>query len=557
MTRAELLYTIPYLMSLILSAGIFIYAWQHRRVRGAAAFAWYVGGQTLYIAGFILEMINPTIGAKIFWDKFQWLAETMVVIIAFMLFAVDFTEYRFHYPKLAWSAILVLPLAFTILLALDPLLHLIYINPRLDPPRPFPELFYDFGPVVYIYALYIYAIPFCGIGLLVSRMLKAHSLYRWQLAGIALGFTIPVLASIPSLFGIEFFGQRDIGPIGFGIGNLVVALSLFRFRLFDVVPIARDSVVDNLADPVIVLDMKNRVVDLNAAASARIGVGPAGVIGEPAEVVFSAWPDLISRFRDTREAQTEIVLETSGKKQYFDFRISTLADKVGRSVGRVLVIQDVTKHTELEQSLQTLNMELEQRVLERTAELAQAYDTTLQGWAKALELRDKETEGHSRRVTEMTMLLARALNIPENELVDIRRGALLHDIGKMAIPDEILRKDGGLTDAERAIVAQHPAIAYELLAPIPFLKKALEIPYCHHEHFDGSGYPRGLKGDQIPLSARIFVIADVWDALLSDRPYRKAWSRERTIEYMRAEAGAYFDPDVLQVFIGLLERGEI
>ena len=192
-----------------------------------------------------------------------------------------------------------------------------------------------------------------------------------------------------------------------------------------------------------------------------------------------------------------------------------------------------------------------------TTKLEQAYDTTLEGWAKALELRDKETEGHSRRVTELTMMIARALDLPHDELVNIRRGALLHDIGKMAIPDEILRKEGSLTDAEKEIVARHPLIAYELLSPIPYLEHALEIPYCHHEHFDGSGYPRGLKGSQIPLSARVFVIADVWDALLSDRPYRKAWSRKKTIQYMKSQAGAYFDPEILQLFFKLLELGQI
>ncbi len=194
---------------------------------------------------------------------------------------------------------------------------------------------------------------------------------------------------------------------------------------------------------------------------------------------------------------------------------------------------------------------------ERTAELAEAYDTTLQGWARALEFRDKEIAGHSPRVTELTLLLARALGLPEDELVHIRRGALLHDIGKMAIPDEILRKGSDLTEAERAVVLQHPSISYELLAPIPYLQKALEIPYCHHERWDGQGYPRGLKGEQIPLSARIFIVADVWDSLRSDHLYRKAWSIDKTLDYMRAQAGLIFDPAVLQVFLDMQAQGQI
>jgi len=189
--------------------------------------------------------------------------------------------------------------------------------------------------------------------------------------------------------------------------------------------------------------------------------------------------------------------------------------------------------------------------------LLKAYDTTLEGWAKALELRDKETEDHSRRVTELTVILAQAMGIEGDELIHIRRGAILHDIGKMAIPDEILRKRGTLTDAERKVVEQHPIRSYELLSSIAFLEKAIEIPYCHHEHWDGSGYPRGLKGEEIPLAARIFTVVDVWDALLSDRPYSKAWTREKAIQYLKDESGKIFDPECDSVFLELVEQGKI
>jgi HD-GYP domain-containing protein (c-di-GMP phosphodiesterase class II) len=144
-----------------------------------------------------------------------------------------------------------------------------------------------------------------------------------------------------------------------------------------------------------------------------------------------------------------------------------------------------------------------------------------------------------------------------DELSDIRRGAILHDIGKMAIPDEILRKRGPLTDSERKVVEQHPIFGNELLSPISFLEKALEIPYCHHEHWDGSGYPRGLKGEEIPLAARIFSVIDVWDALLSDRPYSKAWTKERTEQHLREEAGKQLDPNVVAVFLALVDQGKI
>ncbi len=187
-------------------------------------------------------------------------------------------------------------------------------------------------------------------------------------------------------------------------------------------------------------------------------------------------------------------------------------------------------------------------------ELNHAYNATLEGWSRALDLRDQETEGHSQRVTELTLRLARAMSVEERELIHIHRGALLHDIGKLGISDAILLKPGPLTEEERVLIQRHPMIAFELLSPIAYLQPALAIPYCHHEKWDGSGYLRGLKGEQIPLAARIFAVVDVWDALLSDRPYRPGWSKEKARAYIRDGAGSHFDPEVVEVFLSLLNE---
>ena len=185
-------------------------------------------------------------------------------------------------------------------------------------------------------------------------------------------------------------------------------------------------------------------------------------------------------------------------------------------------------------------------------ELLQAYDTTIEGWSHALDLRDKETEGHTLRVTEMTMKLASAAGISEEELVHVRRGALLHDIGKMAVPDHILLKPDKLTDEEWIAMRKHPTFAYELLSPIDYLRPALDIPYCHHEKWDGTGYPRGLKGKQIPLTARLFAVVDVWDALRSDRPYRKAWGVEKVRKHIKSLTGTHFDPMAVELFLKMI-----
>jgi HD-GYP domain-containing protein (c-di-GMP phosphodiesterase class II) len=202
------------------------------------------------------------------------------------------------------------------------------------------------------------------------------------------------------------------------------------------------------------------------------------------------------------------------------------------------------------------NSQLFDNLQRSNQELTQAYDTTLEGWARALELRDRETEGHTRRVTLRTTQLARRMGIGEDELVNVYRGVLLHDIGKMGVPDQILRKTGPLTDSEWIEMRKHPQYAFDLLFPIPYLRPALDIPYCHHEHWDGSGYPRGLKGEQIPLAARIFSAVDIWDALLSDRPYRSAWPREKVMEYLKEISGKILDPKVVDAFLKMIVEEE-
>jgi putative nucleotidyltransferase with HDIG domain len=221
--------------------------------------------------------------------------------------------------------------------------------------------------------------------------------------------------------------------------------------------------------------------------------------------------------------------------EWFDF-LETLASQAAIMIGYATLLDD----------LQRSNIELNL-----------AYDSTLEGWSRALEVRDQETKGHSHRVAEITLRLAKAMGLAEQDLVHVRRGALLHDIGKLGVPDSILLKPGPLNEEERDILRIHPAVAYEILAPIAYLRPALDIPYCHHEKWNGSGYPRGLKGEDIPLAARIFAIVDVWDALTSDRPYRKALSKAETLAYIQEQAGEHFDPQVVDAFFSVIHDEKV
>ena len=229
----------------------------------------------------------------------------------------------------------------------------------------------------------------------------------------------------------------------------------------------------------------------------------------------------------------------------------------GRLARLVPVIERELRQAQERRARRRLEAESREREQRAALELALAYDATLEGWARALELRDSETEGHSRRVAGLTDQLALALGVPDEDRVHIHRGALLHDIGKMAVPDGILLKPGSLNDDEWRILKQHPSHAVELLSPIEYLKPALDIPAYHHERWDGTGYPQGLKGEEIPLAARIFAVADVWDALVHARPYRKAWSVIEVTRHLESLAGSHLDPHIAEVFLTLVREGKI
>jgi len=292
------------------------------------------------------------------------------------------------------------------------------------------------------------------------------------------------------------------------------------------------------------VDTEGRVKLWSPAAEQLFGWKADEVIGRPLpSVPEELQPEVSEQIRNELLGATHYGLETrrlrkDGSLVDVQLWTSPLHDFERKIIGSVGILTDITERKRAERQIQTLN-----------AELLIAYDETLEGWARALDLRDKNTEDHSVRVMDLTMDLARAMGISELDMIHIRRGALLHDIGKMGVPDAILLKPGPLTKEEWQVMRKHPVFAYDLLSNIPFLRPALDIPFYHHEKWDGSGYPRGLSGEQIPLAARIFSIVDVWDALGSDRPYRKKWTKGKILEYIRKEAGIRFDPEIVRLFL--------
>ena len=544
-------YLIPYIIAFFICLSVAVIIWRRRKVDGARIFAILTLGQTSIILGYIFELGSTTLEWKLFWDDFQWLG-LLLWSFLFPIFVFQITGSDWAKKRITWVLLAIIPLFFAVMLLTNRLHGWIHDDAWLIYGNHFNTLRYEFTPLVWGFALYGFLSMILWFIYLLARYFRMHPIYRNQIGLIVLGSSIPLVGYVLTLYEVSLSFQRDIAPLTLTIGNLVIFWGLTRQRLFDLLPIARDIVMDNIDDAVVVLDDADRIVDLNRSAREMIGMDKEKVIGKDFMEFLSRYekfPDQLGKMDNS--SQMEIKVDFGDEDRFFDLRRTMIVDR-GHELGRVYVARDVTSQKVFEQQILELNSNLEQKVQQRTKALEDAYESTLEGWAKALELRDKETEGHSRRVTELAVQLGEKIGLPAEDLVEIRRGALIHDIGKMGIPNKILHKPGPLSSEEWEIMKRHPGIGYDLLAHIPFLERALEITCAHHERWDGSGYPNQFSGEEIPLFARIFAVVDNWDALLADRPYRKAWEQSQVVAYLTENRGVKFDPNVVDAFFDLM-----
>lgn len=307
----------------------------------------------------------------------------------------------------------------------------------------------------------------------------------------------------------------------------------------------------NSSEAIVTVDDAGRVLEFNPQAEELFGFSREEVVGRPVDLHPTLRRSLLVDAPPAGSpGRLTSVVTRDGRDVSVEMTLAILAED--QNVTLTGFFHEIPPTPEGPRAVPG-NLSLQGETDSADIELSLAYETVLEGWVRALDMRDRETQGHTRRVTEMTLRLAIALGVSDEELRHIRRGALLHDIGKIGISDTILLKPGPLTPEERKIIQLHPEHAHHFLAPLEFLQPAMDIPCCHHEKWDGTGYPRGIKGSDIPFSARIFAVVDVWDALRSDRPYRDGWSDDKVCEYLRSQAGEHFDPDIVPVFLNLLK----
>ena len=376
LTTSAFLYLLPYLVSLFLSLAVGWYAWQRRSRLGATQFALLAFCGSLYTLGAIFENISVTLDAKIFWDLVQW-PPSVIQPLAFLAFATRFTKINLPAEKWVWRVFYIYSIGIILFAITDPSYHWLISKPYLVSNEPFSVLLYKFTPWVYLFAVTTYAILLTAFGILIANIVRAPRIYRMQAFAIIIGMAIPMIGILFAVFEISTpFPQRDMTPITFGITNAIFAWSLFRFRLFDVTPIARNLLVEEMQDGLVVIDTSGKVVDVNPAMEKILQTPRASVIGVDQQQVFAKWPSLIEKYKDVKLAREEIEFGRDEQKRYFDFSISPLYDKNQKLVGRLVVLRDTTASKTAEIKLQDEKAKIE--LFARNVEALRALSEFLQ-----------------------------------------------------------------------------------------------------------------------------------------------------------------------------------
>ncbi len=373
MTWQHLPYLVPFLISLVIAVSVGLYTWRHRTVTGATSWTVVALSEALWILGYIFELISPNLEGKVFWDNVQFLG-MFVVPTAWLAFALDYAGRKLPRSKQTWAALTVVPILLMLLVFTDDWHHLIRPDAHLVPAEPFAALTYSFTTTFWFLSLYSYVLTLAGLAVLIDRFIRPQRLYRGQVGVILLGVLILVISTLFTLAGITPYFYRDTTPFAFALSNLVLVWGLFRYQLFDVVPIARDTVFENMRDAVIVLDVQGRVVDLNPAIQRLIGRKLSQVIGQRADRVFANWPDLVEKYRDVKEARSEMTVQVEETRYHVEMNLTPLYDRHGSLKGRLMVARDITERQQAQEALQRAHDELEQRVQERTLELRLANE---------------------------------------------------------------------------------------------------------------------------------------------------------------------------------------
>ncbi len=533
--------------SVLLIAGSFILvviaylARRRRPVTGVKAFTLLVLAMAAWTIAYGIELGSVSKELKIFWDQARFLGIVMVPF-AWLILTMQYTGAERLVTPRNLLLLLIEPITIMLFIFTNEFHGLIWSQVSLQSINSFLMLVKIPGIGFWLHMIYSYILIMIGFVLLI-RALFRPSPYRKQAASLLIGASLPWIANILPLIGINVFPYLDLTTFAFIFTVPVMAILLFGFQFLYIVPVAYSAVLESMSDSVIIVDTRNHIVDLNPAAQSVFNRTALQLIGQPLFTVFSSWNQLLDKNCEIPLEDGEIIIGDAENQRNYDLRISPLKDHKGRPTGRLIVLRDITelKNTE--------------RLQDELAALQRVMKKIIQAMALIVEMKDPYTAGHERRVAKLAKAIAQKMNLTPEEIDVIQIAATIHDIGKINVPAEILSKPGQLSSIEYSLVQAHPQAAYDMLKSVDLPWPIAEIVLQHHEKIDGSGYPDGLSGDEILLEARIIAVADLVEAMTSHRPYRPSAGIDKAIKEMMRNRGVLYDPVVVDACLEVLAQG--
>jgi len=476
-------------------------------------------------------------GAQLIWGT--------IAITFWLLFIVHHIGPGKWLTKRVYLLLCIMPLINILGVCTNHIHKLIWSNPGLDGHNPYLPLQPTYGVVYWMGMVYIVVLTLTGSFRLIWNVVRLHHGRNRESAGLLIAAVLPMLAAVAETIGLSNSLKLSIGitPWVSFIGTMIIVWNLPRFRLREVIPFARDTVFERLEDYIIVLDKWDRVMDLNPAAERFIGRKISDVLGFSVKQILPQWPDQIGIADQTIESDKEIVLERGGEQRTYKRSISIASDPDGHSASRVVSLADISYRKKAEEERQ-----------QSAEQLLNALKATIESISRTAEMRDPYTSGHQKRVAQLAFAIAGEIGLPTDKAEGIRIAAVIHDIGKINVPAEILSRPGQLSPIEFGLIKLHPQVGFDILKNIEFPWPIAQIVIQHHERANGSGYPSGLSGEAIIIEARILAVADVVEAMASHRPYRPALGIDKALEEISRNKGTHYDADAADACVRLFRE---
>ena len=498
----------------------------------------------LWILTHSLEIGIPVASTKAYLMGLQ-LIWGLIAITLWLMYIIHYTATKKWWTGRLYALFGLMPMLALLAVATNHIYGLMWTAPGLDVHDPYLPLKPAYGLAYWACMAYMGALIASGSFLIFKKVVRQHNFRRWEPWTLILAAVIPLLVAFLEVTGFTQSADLAVGitPFFSSIGSIVLVWSLPRFHLQKVIPVARHTVFEQIGDGVVVLNMQNRIVDLNPAAERLAGTTSSGALGLPVEQIWAGWPSQIALSEPASTVFEELVLAHAGERRTYNLHAYTITDHKNRPLNKVILLIETTERKRVDEEIRQSH-----------AQLKRSFEAIVKTISATVEIRDAYTAGHQQRVAQLARRIAQEMGLPGERVNEIFTAAIIHDIGKIQVPSEILSKPGKLSVPEFSLIKTHSQVGHDILKNAAFLYPLSQWILEHHERMNGSGYPNGLTAGQISLEGKILAVADVVEAMASHRPYRPSLGIEKALTEISEQKGVLYDTDVADACLKLFKE---